>query len=65
MLFIMPGQEANRDIFSILFDMKVCCVFSLGSPHRSGSTEHTQYTVFIIKRKYPKVSKICSSVIFF
>ena len=46
------------DIFSILFNMKVCCVFSLESPHRGNSNEYTQYTIFNIKTKitqnYPK-----------
>ena len=39
------------DIFSILFNMKVCCVFSLESPHRGDSNEYTQYTIFNIKKK--------------
>ena len=26
-------RRHNRDIFSIFFNMKVCCVFSLESPH--------------------------------
>ena len=38
--------------------MKVCCEFSLESPHRGDSNECTQYTIFNIKRKimlnYPK-----------
>ena len=38
------------DIFWILFNMKVCCVFSLESPHR--------YTIFNVKKNiiqnYPK-----------
>ena len=46
------------DIFSILFHMKVCCVFSLESPHRGDSNEYIQYTIFIIKKNtildYPK-----------
>ena len=46
------------DIFSILFNMKVCCVFSLESPHWGDSNEYTQYTIFHIKKKitlnYPK-----------
>ena len=46
------------DIFSTLFKMKVCCVFSLESPHRGDSKEYTQYTIFNIKKritlKYPK-----------
>ena len=48
----------NRDVFSIFFNMKVCCVFSLESPHRGNSNEYTQYTIFDIKKKivlnYPK-----------
>ena len=48
----------NRDIFSIFLDMKVCCVFSLESPHRGDSNKYTQYTIFNIKKKntvnYPK-----------
>ena len=38
--------------------MRVCCVFSIESPHRGDSNEYTQYTVFNIKKKitlnYPK-----------
>ena len=34
------------DIFSIFFNMKVFCVFSLESPHRGDSNEYTQYTIF-------------------
>ena len=32
------------------FNMKVCCVFSLESPHRGYSHENTQYTIFNIKK---------------
>ena len=46
------------DIFSIFFNMEVCCVFSLESPHRGDSNENIQYTIFNIKKKftlkYPK-----------
>ena len=46
------------DIFLILFNMKVCCVFSLELPHRGDSNVYTQYTIFNIKKKitlnYPK-----------
>ena len=46
------------NIFSILFNMKVCCVFLLESPHRGDYNEYTQYTIFNIKKKiaknYPK-----------
>ena len=37
-------------IFSIFYDMKVCCVFSLESPHRGDSNEYTQYIIFDIKK---------------
>ena len=46
------------DIFSILFNMKVCCVYSLELPHRDDSNEYTQYAISNIKTKitlnYPK-----------
>ena len=48
------GGEANRDMFSIFYNMKVhvCCVFSLESPYRGDSNEYTQYTIFnILKEK--------------
>ena len=49
------------DIFSIFFNIKVYCMFSLESPHRGDSNEYTQYTIFNIKkRNHPKLSKICS-----
>ena len=45
-------------IFSIFFNIKVCCVFSLESPRRGDPYEYTQYTIFNIKKKttliYPK-----------
>ena len=45
-------------MFLIFFNMKVCCVFSLESPHRGDSNEYTQYTIFNINKKnainYPK-----------
>ena len=38
--------------------MKVCCGFSLESPHRGDSNEYTQYTIFSLKKNitlnYPK-----------
>ena len=46
------------DIILIFFNMKVCCMFSLESPHRGNSNEYTQCTIFSIKKKitlsYPK-----------
>ena len=35
-------------IFSNYFNMKVCCVFSLASPHRGDSNEYTQYKVYCV-----------------
>ena len=48
-----------RDIFSIFYDIKVYCLFSLESPHQGDSNEYTQYTIFNIRKKqtilnYPK-----------
>ena len=60
MLIIVQCQETinNRDIFSICFNKKVCCMFSLELPHQDGSNENTQQTIFNIKKKvtlsYPK-----------
>ena len=34
------------DIFSMFFNMKVYCLFSLESPQRVDSNEYTQYTIF-------------------
>ena len=49
------------DIFSIFFNMKVCCMFSSESPHRGDSNEYTQCTIFNIKKENrPKLSQICS-----
>ena len=48
------------DIFLTFFNMKVCCVFSLESPHQSDSNEKTQHTIFNL----PKFSQICSYGIF-
>ena len=31
--------------------MKVCCVFTLESPHRGDSNETTQYTIFNMNKK--------------
>ena len=38
-------RRHNRDIFSINFNMKVYCVFSLESPQRADSNEYIQYTI--------------------
>ena len=41
----------NRDVFSIFFNMKVYCVFSLESPQRGDSNEYTQYTISQYKKE--------------
>ena len=55
-------------IFSIFFNMKVYCVFSLESPHRCDSNEYTQHAIINIKKKitlnYPKYNNGCSYGIF-
>ena len=35
------------DISSIVFKIKVCCVFSLESPHRSDCYVYSQYTICV------------------
>ena len=51
----------NRDVFSIFFNMKLYCVFSLESPQRGDSNEYTQYTIFQYKKEtHPKLSQICN-----
>ena len=46
------------DIFSIFFNIEVCCVFSFEWPLQGDSNEYTQYTIFNMKKKitlsYPK-----------
>ena len=58
MVIIAPGQEAGKAYLSIFFSTKVCCVYSLESPHRGDSNGFTQYTIFNINTKiilnYPK-----------
>ena len=41
--------------FRSFFNMMVCCVFSLESPHRGDSNEYKQYIIFSIKKEnHPK-----------
>ena len=51
-------RRHKRNIFSIFYNIKVFCVFTLESPQRGGSNENTQYTIVDIKKKialnYPK-----------
>ena len=56
------------DIFST-FNIKVCCMFSLESPHSGDSNENTQYTIFNIKKKiilnYPKSASVFDPLKFY
>ena len=36
-------------------NVKVCCVFSLESPHRGDSNEYIQQILSVLKRKSPKI----------
>ena len=51
--------------FRISLDMKVYCVFSLGSPHRGDSDEYTQYTIFSIEKKITLNYPISADMVFF
>ena len=45
--------------------MKVCCAFSLESPHQGDSNQYTQYTISQYeKENEPKLSQICNYGIF-
>ena len=54
----MSGNHSTRSggiiriYFSIFFNTKVCCVFSLESPHQCDSSEYTQYTIFNMKKEW-------------
>ena len=41
---------------SIFYNMKVCCVFSLESPHGGDSNEYTQHTIINIKKKITQIT---------
>ena len=57
MLIIVPGQEASSKYIFIFFNMTVCWVFTLESPHGGDSDEYTQYAIFNInKENHPKLS---------
>ena len=54
-------------VFSSLSNMKVCCVFSLESPHRRDSNEDTQHNIISIKKKkgtrnYPKYNLMSAAM---
>ena len=50
MLVIVPGQQIGIS-FSVFFNMKVCCVSSLESPHRGDSNQYNQHNIFDIEKK--------------
>ena len=51
-------------MFSSFSNIKLCCVFSLKSPHRGDSNEYTPHTIINIKQKLtrngPKYNYVCS-----
>ena len=50
MLIIAPDQVAKYGFFlKIFFDIKICCTFSLESPHQGDSNENTKHTIVNIK----------------
>ena len=44
-MIIEPGQEAYYGHLFHFLQNKVCCVYSLGSPHRGDSYEYTQHSI--------------------
>ena len=42
---VLSKRQVRRHNVDFL-NTKVCCVFSLESPHRGDSNEYTQYTIF-------------------
>ena len=58
-------RRQNRDIFTIFFNMKVYCVFSLESPHQGDSNEYTQYSIFNIKKEITQNYSEFAAVRFF
>ena len=54
-------RRHNRDTFSVFFNIKVYCVFSLESPQRGDSNVYIQYTISQYKKEnHPKLSQICN-----
>ena len=52
-------------MFLIFYNIKVCCVFLLESPHSGDFNEYIQYTIFNIKKNHTIISQICSQVFCF
>ena len=62
----MSVNHSARSGIYFDFLLKVCCVFSLESPHRGDSNKYIQYTILNIKKKnHPKLLEICSNEIFY
>ena len=60
---ILPIAQENKYlmIFFLFYCEIVCCVYSLGSPHRGDSNEYTQHTITVENRKdFPKLSLFAS-----
>ena len=55
MLIIAPIKRHKNNIISIFFNMKVCCVFSLESPHQNDSIDYTRHTIINIEKQLPKI----------
>ena len=64
---VVPAKGVNHNtrsdgiieiFFSIVLNIIVCCVCSIGSPHEGDSNKYTQYTIFNMKKKitrnYPR-----------
>ena len=49
LLSLRQVKKHNRYKFSVFFNMKVFCVFSLESPYLGNSNENTQCTSFSLK----------------
>ena len=56
------NQSARLEGYLLVFKVKVCCVFSLESPHEGDFNECTQYTIFNIEKhitlNYPKSAAV-------
>ena len=55
-------RRHNRDIFSIFFNVKVCCLFSLESPYQGDSNEYTQHTIAKMKKEKNQTSEIIPNI---
>ena len=65
MFSLASHLNSNRDIFSIVFNLKVYFVFSVESPNRGDSNENKIYYLqFKEKENHPKLSQIGSYGIF-